>query len=62
MVPRGFASPTHCDLQTLVGFLSPKAFSRILQDFFVLCQSLSMNGFICLVVPLGCCSPNLSLA
>jgi hypothetical protein len=33
---REFASPNPCDLQTLVGILSPKLFSRILQDFFFL--------------------------
>jgi hypothetical protein len=32
LVSRGFASPNPRDLQTLVGFSSPKVYSRILQD------------------------------
>jgi hypothetical protein len=62
LVSRGFDSPTLRDLQTLVGFLSPKVFSRILQDFFVLHRFIPMDNFLCLAVPLGCLSPNLSLA
>jgi hypothetical protein len=61
-VSRGFDSPTLRDFQTLVGFLSSKIFSRILQDFFVLRRSIPMDDFLCLVVPLGCLSPNLSIA
>jgi hypothetical protein len=61
-VSRGFDSPTPCDHQTLVGFLSPKVFLRILQDFFVLHSSIPVDDFLCPVVPLGCLSPNLSLA
>jgi hypothetical protein len=53
LVSRRFGSPTPCDLQTLVGFLSRKVYSRFLQDFFVLHQSLRMHCFICLGVPLG---------
>jgi hypothetical protein len=60
-IHRGFASPNPHDLQILVGFRFPKVFSRILQDFFILHRSLSMNDFMCLVVPLGYLSPNLSL-
>jgi hypothetical protein len=48
-VSRRFGSPTPCDLQTLVGFLS----LRYIQDFFILCRSLTMHYFICLEVPLG---------
>jgi hypothetical protein len=40
---RGFASSTPCDLQTLVGFLSPKVFLRFLQDFFD-SSSISFNA------------------
>jgi hypothetical protein len=61
-VSRGLDSPTLHDLQTLVGSLSPKVFSRSLQDFFALHRSIPMDVFLCLVVPLGCLSPNLSLA
>jgi hypothetical protein len=61
-VSRRFDSPTLRDLQTLVGFLSPKVFLRILQDFFVLRRSIPMDDFLCLVVSLGCLSPNLCLA
>jgi hypothetical protein len=35
-VSRRFGSPTPCDHRTVVGFLSPKVYSRFLQDFFVL--------------------------
>jgi hypothetical protein len=62
LVSRRFDSPTLRDLRTLVGFLSSKVFSRILQDFFVLHQSIPIDVFLCLVVPLGCLSPDLSLA
>jgi hypothetical protein len=61
-VSRGVDSPTLHDPKTLVGSLPPKVFLRILQDFFVLRQSIPVNDFICLVVPLGCLSPNLTLA
>ena len=49
---RRFGSPTPSDLQTLVGFLSPKVYFTILQDFFALRRSLSMHGLICLGVSL----------
>jgi hypothetical protein len=62
LVSRGFASPNPHDLQTLVGFLSLKVFSRIIHDLFVLRRSLKMHGSMCLVVSLECLSPNLSLA
>jgi hypothetical protein len=52
-VSRRFWSPTPCDLQTLVGFLSLKVYSMFLQDFFILRRSLIMHCFICLGVSLG---------
>jgi hypothetical protein len=62
LVSRGFDSPPLCDLQTLVGFLSPIVFSRILQDFFILHRSIPIDVFLDLVIPLKSLLPNMSLA
>jgi hypothetical protein len=61
LVHRGFDSPSLRDHQILVGFVSPKVFSRIFQDFFVLRRSIPMLKSICLEVPLGCPYPTLNL-
>jgi hypothetical protein len=60
-VSRGFDSPTLRDLQTLVGFLSPKVFSRFLQDFFVLRRSIPLLESIHLEVLLGSYTRTLNL-
>jgi hypothetical protein len=54
-------SPTLHDLQTLVGFLSSKIFSRFLQDFFIHHRSIPMLESIHLQVLLASCYPTLNL-
>jgi hypothetical protein len=61
-VSKGFDSPPLRDLQTLVGFLSPKVFLRILQVLFILRLSIPMDDFLDLVIPLESLPPNLSIA
>jgi hypothetical protein len=59
---RGFSSPNLRGLQTVVGFPLSKVFQGFFKTYTVLHRSLLLLCVICLVVPLGCLSPNLSLA